>query len=171
MGCAFDFVCRGGGMPRPLEFHTQKWRGAKASPGGKAGATLVATDEVEAKNLRYKLVQNCYLRPHPVRLEPDHLPLQGKAFSVPSGLTSIFPLKYPRLTGGACRRPYNASPGHFASLLKKRTSCRRGGPLRQRKYFSKIYSMVQSCTFQKIPTPWWPMTVSAEMPWRVDLAT
>ena len=70
-------------MPRPLEFHTQKWRGAKASPGGEAGATLVATDEVEAKNLRYKLVQNCYLRPHPVRLEPDHLPLQGKAFLCP----------------------------------------------------------------------------------------
>ena len=29
------------------------------------------------------MAQNCYLRPHPVRLEPDHLPLQGKAFFAP----------------------------------------------------------------------------------------
>ncbi len=31
------------------------------------------------------MVQNCYLRPHPVRLEPDHLPLQGKAFFASPG--------------------------------------------------------------------------------------
>ena len=39
----------------------------KASPGGEAGATFVATDEVEAKNYRHKLVENCYPRPHPSR--------------------------------------------------------------------------------------------------------
>ena len=55
----------------------------KASPGGESGATSVATDEVEAKNYRHKSVQRCYLRPHPVRLWPDHLPLQGKAFLRP----------------------------------------------------------------------------------------
>ena len=55
----------------------------KASPGGEAGATSVATDEVEAKNYHHGMVRRGYLRPHPVRLEPDHLPLQGKAFLCP----------------------------------------------------------------------------------------
>ena len=59
-------------MPRCAEFHTQKWRGAKASPGGEAGATLVATDEVEATNHRHEIARRCYPRPHPVRLRPDH---------------------------------------------------------------------------------------------------
>ena len=72
-------------MPRCAEFHTQKWRGAKASPGGEAGATLVATDEVETKNCHREMIQNRDLRPHPVRLRPDHLPLQGKAFFASPG--------------------------------------------------------------------------------------
>ena len=41
--------------------------GRKASPGGEAGATSVATDEVEATDYRHRLVRRCYLRPHPVR--------------------------------------------------------------------------------------------------------
>ena len=44
----------------------------KASPGGEAGATLVATDEVEATNHRHEIARRCYPRPHPVRLRPDH---------------------------------------------------------------------------------------------------
>ena len=64
--------CRGGGMPRCAEFHTQKPAGQKASPGGEAGATSVATDEVEAVDYHHRLVRRCYLRPHPVRLGPDH---------------------------------------------------------------------------------------------------
>ena len=47
-------------------------RGAKASPGGEAGSPLGLTDEVEATDYHHRLVQNCNLRPHPVRLEPDH---------------------------------------------------------------------------------------------------
>ena len=58
---------------------------AKASPGGEAGSPQGLTDEVEATNDRHKLVRHCYLRPHPVRLEPDHLPLQGKAFFASPG--------------------------------------------------------------------------------------
>ena len=58
-------------------------RGAKASPGGEAGSPLGLTDEVEATDYHHRLVQNCNLRPHPVRLEPDHLPLQGKANARP----------------------------------------------------------------------------------------
>ena len=28
-GRTFDFACRGGGMPHPHEFHTQKWQGER----------------------------------------------------------------------------------------------------------------------------------------------
>ena len=74
---------------------------AKASPGGEAGSPQGLTDEVEVTNHNHELVRRCYLRPHPVRLEPDHhsrgmtatgshidfgfaarsTTLQGKAFS------------------------------------------------------------------------------------------
>ena len=45
---------------------------AKASPGGEAGSPQGLTDEVEVTNHNHELVRRCYLRPHPVRLEPDH---------------------------------------------------------------------------------------------------
>ena len=44
----------------------------KASPGGEAGSPQGLTDEVEADDYHHRLVQNCSLRPHPVRLGPDH---------------------------------------------------------------------------------------------------
>ena len=57
----------------------------KASPGGEAGATSVATDEVEAIDYRHKLVRRCYLRPHPSRaMARDTFPSRGRLFSVPS---------------------------------------------------------------------------------------
>ena len=64
--------CRGVGMPRCAEFYTQKPARRKASPGGEAGSSQELTDEVEAIVHHHESVQNCYLRPHPVRLEPDH---------------------------------------------------------------------------------------------------
>ena len=36
---------------------------------------------------------------------------------------------------------------------------------------SVYFVMVHSVTFQKMPTPWWPMTVSGEMPARPSTAT
>ena len=97
-------------MPRPLKFHTQKPARRKASPGGEAGSPLGLTDEVEAKNYRHEMVQRCYLRPHPVRLKPDHhsrgmtatgshidfgfaarsTTLQGKAFLSPGRFCVVF---------------------------------------------------------------------------------
>ncbi len=44
----------------------------KASPGGEAGSPQGLTDEVEAVDYHHGLVRHCYLRPHPVRLGPDH---------------------------------------------------------------------------------------------------
>ena len=74
-------------LPRLGECAAPRSRGlpalSKASPGGEAGATLVATDEVEANDYHHRMVRRCYLRPHPVRLWPDHLPLQGKVFFCP----------------------------------------------------------------------------------------
>ena len=46
-------------MPRPLKFHTQKPARRKASPGGEAGATSVATDEVEAIDYHRRMVLRC----------------------------------------------------------------------------------------------------------------
>ena len=67
--------------PRPHEFYTQKWRGAKASPGGEAGSPLGLTDEVEATNHCHRLVQNCNLRPHPSRaVARDTFPSRGRHF-------------------------------------------------------------------------------------------
>ena len=44
----------------------------KASPGGEAGSPQGLTDEVEAIDYHHRLVRHCSLRPHPVRLGPDH---------------------------------------------------------------------------------------------------
>ena len=113
-------------MPRCAEFHTQKLAGQKASPGGEAVATSVATDEVEAKNYRHESVQTCYLRPHPVRLEPDHhsrgmtatgshidfgfaarsTTLQGKAFLCPGRLC----VDFCRSNVGSWRAGHAAAP-------------------------------------------------------------
>ena len=104
-------LCKLAGRGFQTGYKMRPRRGAKASPGGEAGSPLGLTDEVEATDYHHRLVQNCNLRPHPVRLEPDHLPLQGKAFLCPGGLLRRFlPLKYCRTAGGACRRPYSASP-------------------------------------------------------------
>ena len=59
-------------MPRCAGIPYAETAMRKASPGGEAGATSVATDEVEAIDYHHRLVRHCSLRPHPVRLEPDH---------------------------------------------------------------------------------------------------
>ena len=59
--------------------------GRKASPGGEAGATSVATDEVEATDYRHKLVRRCYLRPHPVRRCRTTFPSRGRLWPVQTG--------------------------------------------------------------------------------------
>ena len=107
------WLCRGGGMPRPPGSDVKTAEiGEKArrdrempSPGGWRSAQRIRnlydcrwqsylyyavspqglTDEVEAGDSHHRLVLHCSLRPHPVRLEPDHLPLQGKAFLRRSG--------------------------------------------------------------------------------------
>ena len=76
-------LCKLAGRGFQTGYKMRPRRGAKASPGGEAGSPLGLTDEVEATDYHHRLVQNCNLRPHPVRLEPDHLPLQGKAFLCP----------------------------------------------------------------------------------------
>ena len=61
-------------------------RGAKASPGGEAVATSVATDEVEAKNYHQRKVRHCYPRPHPSRAKArDTFPSRGRLFLCPIG--------------------------------------------------------------------------------------
>ena len=75
----------------PAEFHTPNRRGAKASPGGEAVATSVATDEVEAKNYHQRKVRHCYPRPHPSRAKArDTFPSRGRLFSVPAGFCVDF---------------------------------------------------------------------------------
>ena len=55
----------------------------KASPGGEAGATSVATDEVEAKNYHRRMVLRCDLRPHPSRARArDTFPSRGRLWPV-----------------------------------------------------------------------------------------
>ena len=115
----------------------------KASPGGEAGATLVATDEVEATNHRHEIARHCYPRPHPVRLRPDHhsrgmtatgshidfgfaarsTTLQGKAFSLSRQAQRRFLLlKFRNLAHRGMPRPYNAlsgdmqNPPHASSM-------------------------------------------------------
>ena len=120
--------------PRCAEFHTQKWRGAKASPGGEAGATLVATDEVEAINYHHRLVRRCYLRPHPSRRRRDTF-LQGKAFSVPSGLTSIFSAQISQADGRGMPPPLQCLAGAFCFTAQKAHKLSEGNaPLRQQKF-------------------------------------
>ena len=102
----------------------------KASPGGEAGATSVATDEVEANDYHHGMVRRCYLRPHPVRQKPDHRSRgmtatgshidfgfaargttpRGRLFSVPAGFCVDFYRS--NIPGWRARhaRPYNASP-------------------------------------------------------------
>ena len=65
-------LCKLAGRGFQTGYKMRPRRGAKASPGGEAGSPLGLTDEVEAINFRHGLVQTCNLRPHPVRLEPDH---------------------------------------------------------------------------------------------------
>ena len=70
----------------------------EASPGGEVGSPQGLTDEVEAINFYHELVRRCDLRPHPVRLEPDHhsrgMTLQRPAvrFSHPPLFTLLFSL-------------------------------------------------------------------------------
>ena len=61
----------------------------KASPGGEAGATFVATDEVEAIDYHQGLVQNVTfdLIRHAIRR--DTFPWRGRLFSVTAGTASI----------------------------------------------------------------------------------
>ena len=59
-----------------------------------AGATFVATDEVEAANHRHGIVQRCYLRPHPSRFWRDTFPSRGRLWPV------------------LRRSPYRPSSGH-----------------------------------------------------------
>ena len=117
----------------------------KASPGGEAGSPLGLTDEVEAKNYRQRKVQRCYLRPHPVRLKPDHhsrgmtatgshidfgfaarsTTLQGKAFLCFERLLRRFsPLRQWQSDGRGMPRPYiqnrtayRPSSGRFAATF------------------------------------------------------
>ena len=49
-----------------------------------AGATSVATDEVEAENYHHEMVLRCYLRPHPSRaMARDTFPSRGRLFLCP----------------------------------------------------------------------------------------
>ena len=119
--------------------------GRKASPGGEAGATFVATDEVEAVDSHHRSVRRCDLRPHPVRLEPDrrsrgmtatgsHIDfgfaarsttLQGKAFLCFERLLRRFsPLRQWQSDGRGMPRPYiqnrtayRPSSGRFAATF------------------------------------------------------
>ena len=118
-------------MPRPLEFYTQNPAKRKPSPGGWCSAQRIqnlydcrwqsyryygvtpfgVTDEVEAKNYHYGMVQNCYLRPHQSQLTLRQLPLQGKPSSLPEVLTSIFTALVTLPGGRGMPRPYRATPG------------------------------------------------------------
>ena len=77
-----------------------------------AGATSVATDEVEAIDYHHRLVRRCYLRPHPSRtLARDTFPSRGRLFSVPSvPYVDFIRSNVPGWRIGACPRPYRASP-------------------------------------------------------------
>ena len=59
-------------MPRCAGIPYAEMAMRKASPGGEAGSPQGLTDEVEAIDYHHRLVRHCSLRPHPVRLEPDH---------------------------------------------------------------------------------------------------
>ena len=82
-----------------------------------AGATSVATDEVEAINYHHRLVRRCYLRPHPSRaVARDTFPSRGR-------LSPHYFCVW-KSAGGACRRPYtqNLLPtAPHPSLLRKAT--------------------------------------------------
>ena len=120
--------CRGVGMPRCAEFYTQKPARRKASPGGEAGATFVATDEVEAIVHHHESVQNCYLRPHPSRFWRDTFPSRGRLWSVQTGNpyrpSSVCPYGQPLSRGMTA----TGSHIHFYSL--------RGAPPSRGRLFS-----------------------------------
>ena len=100
-------------MPRPLEFYTQNRRGVKASPGGEAfGRCNPAAPTA----------------PHPVRLEPDHLPPGEGFFSVPEAFSSIFTALASQLSASGHASPlqsiaisrYNAATFDLIRHAKRR---------------------------------------------------
>ena len=107
----------------------------EASPGGEAGSPQGLTDEVEAINFYHGSVRRCDLRPHPVRLEPDHhsrgmtatgshidfgfaarsTTLQGKAFLKRSAaFASIFATQIPSPGGWGMPTPLQRPAVRFS---------------------------------------------------------
>ena len=68
-------------MPRCARISYAETAERKASPGGEAGATSVATDEVEGNSVVPTYGDNRQLRPHQSQLTLRQLPLQGKPFA------------------------------------------------------------------------------------------